>query len=208
MTFTKQSLHRGDDVHEDGAAAGHDAFLNSGAGGVQGVLDAELLLLHLGLGRGAHLDDGHAAGQLGQPLLQLLLVVVRGGDGDLRADLGDPVLDGLAVAGAVHDGGVLLGDLHLTGTAQHIHGGGLELQADLLGDHGAAGQDGNILQHLLAAVAEAGSLDAHHVQGAPQTVHDQGGQGLALHVLRDDQQLLAGLDDLLQNGQNVGDHGG
>ena len=31
-----------------GAAAGHDAFLNSGAGGVQGILDAELLLLHLG----------------------------------------------------------------------------------------------------------------------------------------------------------------
>ena len=34
----------------------------------------------------------------------------------------------------------------------------------------AAGEDGDILEHLLAAVTEAGSLDAHHVQGAPQTV--------------------------------------
>ncbi|CAN3996533.1 Cell division protein ZapA, partial [Dysosmobacter welbionis] len=40
-----------------------------------------------------------------------------------------------------------------------------------------------------------------------QTVHDQGGQSLALHVLRDDQQLLAGLDDLLQDGQDVSDDG-
>ncbi|CAN4044979.1 AAA+ ATPase domain-containing protein, partial [Dysosmobacter welbionis] len=187
----KQSLHGGDHVHEDGAAAGHNAFLNSGAGGVQGVLDAELLLLHLGLGGSADLDDGHAASQLSQPLLQLLLVIVAGGGGDLRADLAHAILDGLAVAGTVHDGGVLLGDLHLAGAAQHIHGGALQLQTDLLGNHGAAGQNGDILQHLLAAVAKAGSLDTHHVQGAAQTVHDQGGQSLALHVLRDDQQLLA-----------------
>ena len=71
----------------------------------------------------------------------------------------------------------------------------------------AAGEDGDILQHLLAAVAEAGGLDAHHVQGAAQTVHDQGGQGLALHILGDDEQLLAGLHHLLQQGQDVGDDG-
>ena len=34
------------------AAAGEDAFLVGGAGGVHGVLDARLLLLHLALGRG------------------------------------------------------------------------------------------------------------------------------------------------------------
>ena len=53
-----------------------------------------------------------------------------------------------------------------------------------------------------------GALTQHHVQGAAQLVDDQGGQGLALHVLSDDQQLLAHLDDLLQQGQqilNVGD---
>jgi hypothetical protein len=35
-----------------------------------------LLLLELGLGRRADLDHRHAAGQLGQPLLQLLAVEV------------------------------------------------------------------------------------------------------------------------------------
>ena len=52
-----------------------------------------LLLLHLHLGGSAHLDKCYAAGQLGQTLLELLLVVVGGSDFDwlliwpMRADL-------------------------------------------------------------------------------------------------------------------------
>ena len=58
------------------AAARDDALFDGRAGRVQRVLDAGLLLLHLGLGGRADLDHGDAAGQLGQPLLELLLVVV------------------------------------------------------------------------------------------------------------------------------------
>ena len=78
------SLHSGQHIEQRDAAAGHDALFHSGAGRGQGVLDAQLALLHLDLGRGAHLDDGHAAGQLGQALLELLLVVIAGGVLDLR----------------------------------------------------------------------------------------------------------------------------
>ena len=74
-------------VEQRDAAAGHDALFDRGAGGAERVLDAVLLLLQLGLGGGADLDDGHAAGQLGQPLLELLAVVVRGGVLDLGLDL-------------------------------------------------------------------------------------------------------------------------
>jgi hypothetical protein len=59
---------------------------------VQGVLDAGLLLLHLALGRGADVDLGHAAGQLRQPLFELLAIVVAGGVLDLAADLVDAAL--------------------------------------------------------------------------------------------------------------------
>jgi hypothetical protein len=48
-----------------------------------------------------------------------------------------------------------------------------------------------------------GRLDRTHLQGAAQLVHHQGGQGLALHVLGDDQQGLAHLGHLLQKGQQV-----
>src|SRR5690606_7715552 len=83
------------------AAAGDDALLDGRAGRVQRVLDAGLLLLHLDLGGGTDADDGHAADQLREALLQLLAVVVRGGLLDLRADLRHAALDLLLLAGAV-----------------------------------------------------------------------------------------------------------
>ena len=54
------------------AAARHDALLDRGAGRVERVVDAVLLLLDLDLGRAADADHRDAAGELGQPLLQLL----------------------------------------------------------------------------------------------------------------------------------------
>ena len=70
------SLDRVGGVQQRDAAAGDDALLERRAGGLQRVLDAVLLLLHLRLGRRADLDHRDAAGELRQPLLQLLAVEV------------------------------------------------------------------------------------------------------------------------------------
>ena len=67
-----EALERLDGAQQRHAAARHDAFLDGGAGRMQRVVDAVLALLHLDLGGAADLDDGDAAGELGQPLLQLL----------------------------------------------------------------------------------------------------------------------------------------
>ena len=80
-------------AEQGGAAAGDDALLDGRTGGRQGVLDAVLLLLELDLGGRADLDDGDAAGQLGQALLELLAVPVGVGVVDLPLDLGDAALD-------------------------------------------------------------------------------------------------------------------
>jgi hypothetical protein len=61
------------------AATRDDAFFHGGAGGVQGVFHAGFLFLHLGFGRSTDVDDGHAACELGEALLELLTVVVGGG---------------------------------------------------------------------------------------------------------------------------------
>ena len=119
----------------------------------------------------------------------------------------DAAADLHRVAGAVDDDGVLLGDLDLVGLAEHGDVGVLELHADVGGNDLTAGEDGDILQHLLAPVAEAGGLDAHAGEGAAQLVEHDGGQGLALDVLGDDQELAAGLDDLLEQGQDILDVG-
>ena len=87
--------------------------------------------------------------------------------------------------------------------AQHLDSCVLQLIAQISGHDGAAGQGRDILQHLLAAVAEAGGLDGADVQGAAQAVDDQGGQSLALDVLSHDQQLHAVLHDLLQQGDQI-----
>ena len=65
----------------------NNALFNSSLGGVQGVLDAELLVFHLNFGSSTDLDDGNTAGHLSQALLQLLTVEVRGSGNDLAADL-------------------------------------------------------------------------------------------------------------------------
>ncbi len=72
---------------ERDAAAGDDALFDGRARRVQRVFDAGLLLLHLGLGGRADLDDRDAADELREALLELLAVVVARRVLDLRADL-------------------------------------------------------------------------------------------------------------------------
>ena len=166
------------------------------------VVDAILLLLDLDFGRAADADDRNAAGELGQTLLQLLLVVVGGGLLDLRLDLGDAALDVGLLAGAVDDRGVLLLDPHALGPAEHLKRHVLELDAEVLGDHRAAGQDRDVLEHRLAAIAEARRLDGRDLQAAAQLVDDQRRERFAFDVLGDDEQRLAGLHDRLEDGEH------
>src|SRR2546430_8407655 len=63
------------------------------SGSMQSIFHASLLLLHLGLGGSADLDHGHTAGQLRQPFLQLLAIVVGSGLFDLGAQLLDAALE-------------------------------------------------------------------------------------------------------------------
>src|SRR5690606_35775881 len=157
----------------------------------------------LDLGGRAHPQHAHAARELGQPLLELLPVPVGVAGLDLLADLGDAVVDLGLLAGAVHDGGGVLGDGDPAGPAEHVGLGVLQGEADLLGDDLAAGEDRDVLEHGLAALAEAGGLDRGDGQGAADLVEHERAQRVALDVLGDDEQRLLGLDDLLQQRQQL-----
>src|SRR4029453_9289226 len=148
-------LERSSCLQQSDAAARHDALLEGGAGGLQRVLDAVLLLLHLRLGGRADLDDGDAAGQLREPLLELLPVEVRVGVLVLVLDLVDAALDRLALAGADDDRRRVLGDDDAARAPELRDLRVLELEAHLLGDHLATAEDRDVLEHALAAVAEA-----------------------------------------------------
>ncbi len=184
------------------AAAGDDAFFDRRAGGVEGVVDAVLLLLDFDFGRAADADHRDAARELGETLLQLLTVVVRGGLLDLRLDLRDAAFDVGLLAGAVDDRGVFLLDADPLGAAEHLEGHVLELDAEVFGDHLAAGEDRDVLEHRLAAIAEARRLDGRDLQAAAQLVDDEGGERFAFDVLGDDDERLAGLHDGLEHRQH------
>ena len=170
------------------ATAGHDALLDGGLGRADRVLDAVLLLLELDLGGRADLEDRHAAGQLGEALLQLLAVVVGVGVVDLGLDLVDAALDVVLGAGALDDRRLVLRDDDLAGPTEQVERDVLELEADLLGDDLATGEDRHVLQHRLAALAEARGLDGDGLERAADLVDDERGQRLALDVLGDDRR--------------------
>src|SRR3984893_9862574 len=85
------------------AAARQYAFLDGRARCIERVVHPIFLLLDLDLGRAADADHRDTARELGQTLLELLAIIVRGGLFDLRLDLANSRLDVLLFAGAVDD---------------------------------------------------------------------------------------------------------
>src|SRR5260370_3033810 len=152
------------------AAAWQDAFLDCGPGGVHRVVDAILALLHLDLGGPTDADHRNAAGELRQPLLQLLLVIVGRSLLDLHFDLGDTRVDVSLLAGTFDDGGVLFLDHHFFGAPEHAHCNLVELDAEILADRLSAGEDRDVFEHGLAAVPQAPNPHRRHLQSAAQPV--------------------------------------
>src|SRR3712207_7252769 len=92
---------------------------------------------------------------------------------DLVADLLVPAGDVVGRPGAVDDRRQLLGDRDGAGPAEHLETDLVELEADLGGDDLAAGEHGHVLQHRLAAVAEARRLDGGDLERLADAVDDQ-----------------------------------
>ena len=195
-----ESVEGTDAAHVGDAAARYDTFLDRGASRLKGVLDAGLLFFHLRFGGGADIDDGDAAGQFGEPLLQFFTVVIGGCLVDLGANLLNPAFDVSLLARAFDNGRVVFVDGNAFGLAEVVEGRVLDLQPSIFGDDPSTGQHGEVFEHRLAAVTKAGRLHGGDFQGAAQLVDDEGGKGFALDVLGDDEQRFAELGDLLEDG--------
>ena len=157
---------------------------------MHGIIHAVLALLDLDLGRTADADHRDAARKLGETLLQLLTVVVRGGLLDLRFDLADASFDVGLLARAVDDRGVLLLDRHLLGAAEHVHSNLVEFDAEILADRLSAGENSDIFEHGLAAITKTWCFHRRNLEATPQLVDDERSQSLALNILGDDDERL------------------
>ena len=134
LAFRLFLLDGRDAAEQRQTATRHDAFGNCRLGGADRIVQRLFLRLHLRFRGRADADHGDAAGQLGEPFLQLFLVVVAGRLLDLPAYLLDPAVDLLAVAAAADDRrGVLVDDDPL-GATELIERRIFQLETELLGD--------------------------------------------------------------------------
>jgi hypothetical protein len=113
-------------------------------------------------------------------------------------------LDGLGVARALDDGGIVGVDLDLLGHAQVLELDLVELEAQVLHHGGRARQDRDVLEHRLAAIAVARGLDGGDVERAAELVDDERGERLAGDVLGNDEQRLLGGHHLFEDGDQLG----
>ena len=81
--------------------------------------------------------------------------------------------------------------------------GVLEFKTKFVGDNLAAGKNGYITEHFLAAVAEARSLNSNAGKCSAELVEDKGGKRLSLDVLGYDKELLARLNNLFKQGKQI-----
>jgi hypothetical protein len=78
-----------------------------------------------------------------------------------------------------------------------------QFDAHVFGNHLSAGQQGDVTQHGLAPVTEAGCFHSCDFQCAVQFVDYQGGQGFAFDILGDDHHRLALLGDFFQQRKEI-----
>ena len=177
----------GGGLEESSTTTREDTLLDGSASSVQGVNDAVLLLTDFDLRGTANLDDSNTARELGETLLQLLLLVL-GSSGvshdttDLLTALSNAVLGTLAV----QDNGVLLGDGDGAGGTEHVRGELLELHVKLVGEDSTVGEHTKVTKDALTVVTKARGLDGSNLELATELVQDADSESLTLNVLSND----------------------
>ena len=190
-----------------GTAACDDSFLYCRSCCVQSVFHTEFCFFHLSLCSRADTDNRYAACQFCKSFLKLLSVKVRCCLFDRFLDLCNSVIDRILASEAVNDDCVLF--LYFNGfcTSKLLHCSLFQVEAEFFGDHLAACQDRDILEHLFSSVAVARCLHCNYIECTAQFVDDQGCERLALDVLCDDEESCAGLYNLLKERQDILDVG-
>src|SRR6185436_9562402 len=179
-------------------ATGYGALEHGRPRRVERIVHPHHSFLHFDFARSADLDNRDTAGELCDTLFDFLSVVVRLRVLDHRSQRLNAIGDVLLAAGAIDDGGVVLGHTNSLGGAQLLERGLCEGESGAFRDHSSARQNRDVLQHVFAPIAETGRLDGRHLQHTAQLVDDQYGQRLGVDVVGHYEQRPAALRDGLQ----------
>jgi hypothetical protein len=188
---------------EGRSSTNDDALIGSGSGGTESILDSILELTNLNLGGTADLDDGDSTSKSSSSLLELLLVVLASGVLHLAVDSLDTIIDICLLARATHDNGVVLGDDNLLGRAEHAQVSAVKGLANILGEESGTSGHGDVLHGVASVVTESWGLDSSDLEASTELVHDEGGEGLALNVLSNDEEWLLLLHAALKEWEDL-----
>ncbi len=78
-----------------------------------------------------------------------------------------------------------------------------KLEAEILRDGFPTGEDRDVFEHGLAAIAEARSFNGSTLNSAAEFINDKGGQCFAFEILRNDEQRLSQFGSLLKEWQKI-----
>src|ERR1043166_4210321 len=174
-----ERINRGQAPDQRDATARNNAFFDGCASRVQRVFDTSFLFFHLGLSRGANVNNGHATGELRKALLELLAIVIARGLFDLAADLIHAALDVAALAVAFDNRRVLFVHDNALGAAEIVQFEALKLDAEVFADELATGENRDVFAHRFAAITEARSFDRAHIDRAANFVSHESREGSA-----------------------------
>ena len=191
-----QSLAR---IKQSNTAAGDNAFFNRSTGCIQGIIDTVFFLFNFNFGSAADFQNSNTAGNFSQSFLQLFTVIIGGRFFNLFTNLSRAGSNQILLAVTVNDSRVIFGNFDSFRRTQHIQSNIFNLHAQLFGNNLSTGQNGNILQHGFAAIAETRSLNRTNLQAAANTVDNQRSQSFAFNVFCHNQQSAAGLNNRFQN---------
>jgi len=121
----------------------------------------------------------------------------------LGPDLPHPAFKSLPIPSAIHDGRVVLVNTNGFGSTQVVQGDTFELDALFFTDHLAARQNGNVVEHGLAAVTKPRRLDRANLERAPQFVDHQRGKRFPFHIFSNDEERSAHFGNLLEDREQV-----
>ena len=185
------------------ATTGNDTFFHSSFSSVEGVFDPQFAVFEFRFRGRTDLNHCHAASKFGNAFLQFFLIVIRVRFFQLPANLANTFFHvRLSFPTCDNCGGVFI-DRHFAGSSQHVQIDSVQRQTHFFGNHLTSREHGNVLQHLLAAIAKSRCFDRCCIEDPPSFIHHQGCQGLPFQIFSDNQQGLTRTGHFLQHWHQV-----
>ena len=170
---------------------------------MQRVFYACLLLFEFDFARSADINLRDAASEFRKTLLKLLTVIVAVSAFNFSADLIATTLDARGATSTFDDRGLVGINhkfLHLTKVLDRDL---VEVDAEILHNGLTTGENREIFEHGLAAIAIAWRLHSADIEHAAQLVDDECAERFARDIFSNDEERLLRFHDLLEEGHEL-----